>query len=184
MREAARIELGMRAFLNDGGFKGFTTTFEDLHGLEQLPGLAVQRLMADGYGFGAEGDWKTAALVRAVKVMADGPAGRRVVHGGLHLPPRSGQQCWCSARICWRSAHRIADRQAVAGSPSAGHRRQDGSRPGWCSTRRRARRSTPRMIDMGNRFRLLINEVDVVAPEQPMPKLPVAQAVWKPRPNL
>jgi L-arabinose isomerase len=72
LREAARIELGLRAFLEDGHFKGFTTTFEDLHGLKQLPGMAVQRLMADGYGFGAEGDWKTAALVRAMKVMGSG----------------------------------------------------------------------------------------------------------------
>ena len=89
LREAARIELGLRAFLEAGGFKAFTDTFEDLHGLQQLPGLAVQRLMADGYGFGAEGDWKTAALVRAMKVMARRPAGRHVVHGRLHLPPRT-----------------------------------------------------------------------------------------------
>ena len=75
LRDAARIELGMRAFLEDGGFSGFTTTFENLTGLKQLPGLAVQRLMADGYGFGAEGDWKTAALVRAMKVMGVGLAG-------------------------------------------------------------------------------------------------------------
>ena len=75
LRDAARIELGMRAFLEQGGFKAFTTTFENLYGLPQLPGLAVQRLMADGYGFGAEGDWKTAALVRAMKVMAEGLGG-------------------------------------------------------------------------------------------------------------
>ena len=75
LREAARIELGLRAFLSSGGFKGFTTTFEDLHGLAQLPGVAAQRLMADGYGFGAEGDWKTCALVRAMKVMAAGLKG-------------------------------------------------------------------------------------------------------------
>ncbi|RPH99056.1 MAG: L-arabinose isomerase, partial [Calditrichaeota bacterium] len=75
LRDAAKIEVGMRKFLAQGGFKAFTTTFEDLHGLVQLPGLAVQRLMADGYGFGAEGDWKTAALVRAMKVMAIGMKG-------------------------------------------------------------------------------------------------------------
>ena len=88
VRGQARIELGLRAFLEEGGFSAFTDTFEDLHGLEQLPGLAVQRLMAEGYGFGAEGDWKTAALVRAVKVMATGLPGRHLLHGGLHLPPR------------------------------------------------------------------------------------------------
>src|SRR5690606_24530617 len=70
--EQARIEAGLRAFLAEGGFTAFTTTFEDLHGLKQLPGLAAQRLMADGYGFGAEGDWKTAALVRVMKIMAGG----------------------------------------------------------------------------------------------------------------
>ncbi len=75
LREAARIELGMRAFLENGGFKAFTTSFQSLHGLHQLPGVAVQRLMADGYGFGPEGDWKTAALVRAMKVMAAGLEG-------------------------------------------------------------------------------------------------------------
>ncbi len=87
LRDGARIELGLRRFLADGGFTAFTDTFEDLHGLKQLPGLAVQRLMADGYGFGGEGDWKTAAMVRAMKVMAAGPPRRHVVHGGLHLPP-------------------------------------------------------------------------------------------------
>ncbi len=75
LREAARIEVGLRAFLTAGDFKGFTDTFEDLHGMHQLPGIAVQRLMADGFGFGAEGDWKTAALVRAMKVMATGLKG-------------------------------------------------------------------------------------------------------------
>jgi len=75
LREAARIEAGMRVFLESGGFNAFTTTFEDLYGLAQLPGLAVQRLMADGYGFGAEGDWKTSALLRAMKVMSAGLEG-------------------------------------------------------------------------------------------------------------
>ena len=85
---ARAIELGLRSFLDAGGFGAFTTNFEDLGGLRQLPGLAVQRLMADGYGFGAEGDWKTAVLVRAAKVMGAGPARRRIPHGGLHLRPR------------------------------------------------------------------------------------------------
>ena len=75
LEDAARIELGLRGFLREGGFGAFTDTFEDLHGLKQLPGIAVQRLMEDGYGFGAEGDWKTAALVRTMKVMAAGLPG-------------------------------------------------------------------------------------------------------------
>ena len=88
----ARLELGLRSFLGEGGFKGFTTTFEDLHGLKQLPGLAPQRLMADGYGFGAEGDWKTAALVRAMKVMAEGlPGGTSFMEDYTYdLPPDGG----------------------------------------------------------------------------------------------
>ena len=90
LRDAARIEAGLRSFLEAGGFRAFTDTFEDLDGLPQLPGIAVQRLMADGYGFGAEGDWKTAALVRAAKVMSAGLARRHLVHGGLHLRPRAG----------------------------------------------------------------------------------------------
>ena len=91
LRDGARQELGLRAFLEDAHFKGFTTTFENLHGLTQLPGLAVQRLMADGYGFGAEGDWKTAALLRALKVMGQGAAGRHLVYGGLHVSFRARQ---------------------------------------------------------------------------------------------
>ena len=91
LRDAARIELGLRAFLEAGDFKAFTTTFENLYGLKQLPGIAVQRLMADGYGFGAEGDWKTAALVRTMKVMAAGLEGRDFLYGGLYLPLRAGK---------------------------------------------------------------------------------------------
>ena len=91
LRYGARIELGLRAFLDDGGFGAFTTNFEDLGGLRQLPGLAVQRLMADGYGFGGEGDWKTSVLLRGMKVMAAGLPGRHVVHGGLHVPPGPGR---------------------------------------------------------------------------------------------
>ncbi len=90
LRDAARIEVGLRRFLADGGFSAFTTNFEDLGGLRQLPGIAVQRLMADGYGFGGEGDWKTAALLRIFKVMADGLARGNLLHGGLHVPSRAG----------------------------------------------------------------------------------------------
>ena len=92
LRDAARIEAGLRAFLDRGGYAAFTDTFEDLHGLTQLPGIAAQRLMADGYGFAGEGDWKTAALVRVLKVMSAGLDGRHVVHGGLHLRPDAGRR--------------------------------------------------------------------------------------------
>ena len=150
-------------FLEDGRFIAFTDTFEDLHGLKQLPGLAVQRLMADGYGFGAEGDWKTAAMVRAMKVMSARPAGRRVVHGGLHLPPRPGRRPRSSARTCSRSARRSppADRD------SRSTRCRSAARPtrsGSCSTPipgRRSRRASP---TWASRFRMVASVVDVVEP--------------------
>ena len=136
---AARLELGLRHFLDGGGFKAFTDTFEDLHGLMQLPGIAVQRLMADGYGFGAEGDWKTAALCRAMKVMAQGLGGRHVVHGRLHVSPRSLPGRWCWARTCWRSAPRWPRKSRRARFI----RWASAARPipcGWSSPRRRDRR--------------------------------------------
>ena len=182
VREQARIESGMRAFLKDGGFKGFTTTFEDLHGLEQLPGLAVQRLMADGYGFGAEGDWKTAALVRAVKVMGKGLKGGAsfMEDYTYHLDP---------ANPCVLGAHMLevcptlADKKPkLEVHPLGIGGKMDPARLVFNTPAGPATAAS--MIDLGNRFRLLVNEVDVIPVPHPMPKLPVAQAVWKPRPNL
>jgi len=182
VREAARIELGLRAFLKAGGFKGFTTTFEDLHGLRQLPGIAAQRLMADGYGFGAEGDWKTAALLRAMKVMAAGlPGGTSFMEDyTYHLNP-SGKKVLGAhmLEIC----PSIADgKPALQVLPLGIGGKADPARlvfntpagPGLNAS----------LLDLGNRFRLLVNEVDVVAPENPMPKLPVAQALWEPKPSF
>ncbi len=182
VREAARIELGMRAFLKDGGFKGFTTTFEDLHGLEQLPGLAVQRLMADGYGFGAEGDWKTAALLRAVKVMAtDLKGGSSFMEDyTYHLNPVG--KCVLGAHML-EVCPSIAERKpSLEVHPLGIGGKMDPARLVFNTPPGPATAST--LIDLGNRFRLLVNELDVISPKQPMPKLPVAQAVWKPRPNL
>lgn len=182
VREAARIELGLRAFLNAGGFKGFTTTFEDLHGLQQLPGLAVQRLMAEGYGFGAEGDWKTAALVRAMKVMAAGLKGGTsfMEDYTYHLNPRRSLVLGAHMlEICPSIAK---DRPSLEVHPLSIGGKADPARlvfeappgPGVNAS----------LIDLGNRFRLLVNEIDVVPPEKPLPKLPVARAVWIPKPNL
>ena len=182
LREAAKIEIGMCTFLNEGGFKAFTTTFEDLHGFKQLPGLAVQRLMNDGYGFGAEGDWKTAALVRAMKVMACGLKGGTsfMEDYTYHLDP-SGMKVL--------GAHMLEVCESIAeGKPGLevhplGIGGKDDpprlvfnvpSGPGLNAS----------IIDMGNRFRLIVNEVDVVPPEKPLPKLPVARAMWIPQPNL
>ena len=182
LREAAKIELGMRAFLNDGGFKGFTDTFEDLHGLAQLPGVAAQRLMASGFGFGAEGDWKTCALVRAMKVMASGLKGGTsfMEDYTYHLNPK---------RSLVLGAHMLEICPSIAkGKPSIEvHPLGIGGKADPV----RLVFDTPAgtgvnasMMHMGNRFRLLVNEVDVVPPERPLPKLPVARAVWIPKPDL
>jgi L-arabinose isomerase len=182
VREAARIELGLRAFLTNGGFKGFTTTFEDLHGLAQLPGLAPQRLMADGYGFAAEGDWKTAALVRAMKVMASGLSGGTsfMEDYTYHLSP--GNQLVLGAHML-EICPSIADgKPSLQVHPLGIGGKADPARLVFSTPAGPALNAA--LMDFGNRFRLLINEVDVVQPEQSMPKLPVAQAVWRCRPNF
>jgi L-arabinose isomerase len=182
IREAARIELGLRKFLKAGGFKGFTTTFEDLHGLTQLPGLPVQRLMAEGYGFGAEGDWKTCALVRAMKVMASGlKGGTSFMEDYTYHLDAKGMKVL--------GAHMLEICPSVAkGKPSLEvHPLGIG---GKADPARLVFDTPPgpglnaSIMDMGNRFRLLVNEVEVVAPEKPLPQLPVARALWEPKPNL
>ena len=182
LREAARIEIGLRQFLEDGGFQGFTTTFEDLHGLVQLPGIAVQRLMAEGYGFGAEGDWKTAALVRAAKCMAAGlPGGNSFMEDytyhfdpenrlvlGAHMleicPSIAAEQPTCDIHPLGIGGKADPVRLVfdVAGGPAL----------------------HASLIDMGNRFRLLVNAVEAVAAVEKMPRLPVARVLWKPLPDL
>jgi L-arabinose isomerase len=182
LREAARIELGMRAFLEKGLFKAFTTTFEDLNGLAQLPGLAVQRLMADGYGFGAEGDWKTAALVRAMKVMSAG------LDGGTSFME---DYTYDLNKDCPKvlGAHMLEVCPSIAGSkpsleihPLSIGGKDDPARLVFSVPSGPAVNAS--LLDMGNRFRMVVNEVDVIQPEKPLSKLPVASAVWVPRPNL
>ena len=182
LRTAARIELGMRAFLDAGSFKAFTTTFEDLHGLEQLPGLAVQRLMADGYGFGAEGDWKTAALVRAMKVMAAGlPGGTSFMEDyTYHLVP--GGMKVLGAHMLEVCASVADGRPSLEIHPLGIGGKADPARLVFNVPAGAALNAS--MIDLGHRFRLIVNEVDVVAPDRELPKLPVARALWIPRPDL
>ncbi len=184
LREAARIELGMRAFLEDGGFKAFTTNFEDLHGLVQLPGLAVQRLMADGYGFGGEGDWKTSALVRLMKVMgANMPGGNSFMEDyTYHLSNENGGMKVLGAHML-EVCPSIADaKPSLEIHPLGIGGKADPVRLVFNVPSGPALNAT--VVDMGNRFRMIINEVDVVAPDAPLPKLPVARVVWIPRPNL
>jgi L-arabinose isomerase len=180
--EAARIEAGLRSFLGEGGFKGFTDTFEDLHGLEQLPGVAVQRLMADGFGFGAEGDWKTAALVRAMKVMASGLKGGTsfMEDYTYHLDSRRARVLGAHMlEICPTIAK---GRPSLEVHPLGIGGKADPVRLVFDTPAGEGLNAS--IIDLGNRFRLLVNEVDVVAPDKPLPKLPVARAVWVPKPNL
>ncbi|HTS18641.1 MAG TPA: L-arabinose isomerase [Verrucomicrobiae bacterium] len=182
LRDGARIELGLRAFLKSGDFKGFTTTFEDLHGLKQLPGLAVQRLMADGYGFGAEGDWKTCALLRAMKVMAAGlPGGTSFMEDyTYHLDPDGHLVLGAHMlEICESIA---ADKPSLEIHPLGIGGREDPVRLVFTAPPGPAINAS--IIDLGNRFRLLVNEVDVVEPPQPLPNLPVARAVWSCRPDF
>jgi L-arabinose isomerase len=182
VRYQARIELGIKAFLDQGGFIGFTTTFEDLHGLEQLPGLASQRLMAAGYGFGAEGDWKHAALVRALKVMGSG------LQGGCsfmedytyHLNPKGMKVL---------GAHMLEICPTIAGGkvklevhPLGIGGKADPARLVFDVPAGPAINVS--LIDMGNRFRMIANVVDCVKPDADLPKLPVARALWVPQPNL
>lgn len=182
LRDAARIELGMRAFLVEGGFKAFTTTFEDLHGLGQLPGLACQRLMADGYGFGAEGDWKTAAMVRAMKVMGAGLDGGAsfMEDYTYHFDPSSMKVLGAHMlEVCPSIA---AEQPSLEMHPLSIGGKADPARLVFEAATGPAINAT--LLDMGNRFRMVVNVVDVVKPDAPLPKLPVARALWTPRPDL
>jgi L-arabinose isomerase len=181
LRTAARIELGLRRFLNETGAHAFTDTFEDLHGLDQLPGIAVQRLMADGYGFGAEGDWKTAALVRAVKVMAQGrPGGASFMEDYTYHLKGGGQVL--GAHMLEVCPSITDEKPSVEIHPLAIGGKADPVRLVFTAAVGKAVNAS--IVDMGNRFRLIVNEVNLIRPEQPLPKLPVARGVWIPEPNL
>ncbi|MEV4759754.1 L-arabinose isomerase [Micromonospora sp. NPDC049559] len=182
LRYAARIELGLREFLTEGDFGAFTTNFEDLGGLRQLPGLAVQRLMADGYGFGGEGDWKTSALLAAVKAMGAGTgAGTSFMEDytyhfgpgepkilGAHMlevcPSIAAGQPSCEIHPLGIGGREDPVRLVFDAAPGAG--------------------LVVGLADLGDRFRLVANEIEVVPPDEPLPRLPVARAVWKPAPSL
>lgn len=182
LRESAKIELGLKTFLEEGNFKGFTDTFEDLHGMIQLPGMAVQRLMAAGYGFGGEGDWKTAALVRAMKVMGSGLKGGNsfMEDYTYHFEPNNNMVL---------GAHMLEICESIAdGKPSCEIHplgigaKADPVRLVFNSAAGPALNAS--IVDMGNRFRLLVNEVEAVKPQHDLPNLPVARVLWKPYPDM
>ena len=182
LRDAARIEAGLRAFLDGGGFKAFTDTFEDLGGLAQLPGIAVQRLMADGYGFGGEGDWKTAALVRAAKVMSAGlPGGTSFMEDYTYDLAPEGQRV-LGAHMLEVCPSIAADRPSCEIHPLSIGGKADPVRLVFTAAAGPA--VVAAMLDLGERFRLVLNEVDVVRPDEDLPRLPVARALWKPRPDF
>jgi L-arabinose isomerase len=182
LRYGARIELGLRDFLAEGSFTAFTTNFEDLGGLRQLPGLAVQRLMADGYGFGGEGDWKTSVLLRTLKVAAQGlPGGTSFMEDyTYHLVP--GEEKILGAHMLEVCPSIAADRPRVEIHPLGIGGREDPVRLVFDGAPGPA--FVVGMCDLGDRFRLVANEIDVVPPDQPLPNLPVARAVWRPHPDL
>jgi len=179
--DAARIEIGLRSFLNETGSNAFTDTFEDLHGLSQLPGIAVQRLMADGYGFGAEGDWKTAALVRAAKVMSHG------LKGGVSFMEDYTYHLKGGAQVL--GAHMLEVCPSITNEkpraeihPLSIGGKADPVRLVFTAAAGKAVNAS--VVDMGTRFRLIVNEVNVIPPQHPLPKLPVARALWRPEPDL
>lgn len=182
LRDAAKIEIGLRAFLQDGGFTAYTDTFEDLHGMMQLPGIASQRLMADGYGFGGEGDWKTAAMVRTMKVMASGLKGGNsfMEDYTYHFDPSNSLVLGSHMlEICPSIA---ADKPSCEIHPLGIGGKADPVRLVFNAPAGPAINVS--LIDMGNRFRLLVNEVEAVDVTEALPKLPVARALWKPYPDM
>lgn len=182
LRDAAKIELGLRAFLQDGGFSAYTDTFEDLHGMTQLPGIASQRLMADGYGFGGEGDWKTSAMVRTLKVMAAGLEGGNsfMEDYTYHFDPSNSLVLGSHMlEICPSIA---ANKPSCEIHPLGIGGKADPVRLVFNAPAGPAINVS--LIDMGNRFRLLVNEVEAVEVTEALPKLPVARALWKPYPDM
>lgn len=182
IREQARFELGMRAFLEEQKAGAFTTTFQDLHGLSQLPGLAVQRLMEQGYGFGGEGDWKTSMLVRSMKVMASGLEGGTSFMEDYTYHFEKGHEAILGAHMLEVCPTIAKGKPRIEVHPLGIGGKADparivfdaGTGPAVCAT----------IVDLGDRFRMIANEVEAVAIEHPMPKLPVARVLWKPKPSL
>jgi L-arabinose isomerase len=182
LRDGARIEAGLRAFLTDGGFGAFTTNFQDLGGLRQLPGLAVQRLMAEGYGFGGEGDWKTSVMLHTLKAMASNDSGGTsfmedyTYHWGPGTPKILGAHMLEVCPSIAAGIPRVEIHPLSIGDREDPVRLVFDAEPG------------PAIVvgicDLGDRFRLVLNEVTVVEPDEPLPKLPVARAVWEPKPDL
>ena len=180
----AQIELGFEKFLTEKDYQAIVTHFGDLGSLKQLPGLAIQRLMEKGYGFGAEGDWKTAAMVRLMKIMT---AGKKDAKGTSFMedytynfvPGKEGILQAHMLEVCPTIAEGPI---SIKVNPLSMGDREDPAR--LVFTAKEGPAVATSLVDLGHRFRLIINEVDCKKTEQPMPKLPVATAFWTPKPNL
>lgn len=182
LKDAARIELGLKTFMEANNFKGFTDTFEDLHGMLQLPGIAAQRLMNAGYGFAGEGDWKTVALVRAMKVMAHGLQGGNSFMEDYTYHFEKGNEMVLGSHmleICPSIAHK---KPSCEIHPLGIGGKADPVRLVFDVDGGAALNAS--IIDMGNRFRMLVNTVEAVKPQHRLPKLPVARVLWKPMPDM
>ncbi|MBJ6363615.1 L-arabinose isomerase [Paenibacillus sp. GCM10012307] len=180
IQEQARIELGLKAFLQEGGYSAFTTSFEDLHGLKQLPGLAVQRLMEQGYGFGGEGDWKVSALTRTIKILTNNKQTSFMEDYTYHL--EEGNELILGSHMLEVCPTIAADQPRLEVHPLGIGGKADPARMIFNGIEGSARNAS--LVDMGGRFRLVINEVEGVAIQHDMPKLPVARVLWKPAPSL
>lgn len=180
IKEQAKIEIALEQFLVEGGFGAFTTTFEDLHGMKQLPGLAVQRLMEKGYGFAGEGDWKTAGLTRIMKLMANNIGTSFMEDYTYHL--EEGNELILGSHMLEICPTIAEGKPAIEVHPLGIGGKADPAR--FVFNGRSGRALCASLIDIGHRFRLLINEVDAVKIEQDMPNLPVARVLWKPEPSL
>lgn len=180
IKEQARIEIGIKAILDAGGFSAYTNTFEDLHGLKQLPGLATQDLMAKGYGFGAEGDWKTSAMLNVMKVMADNKGTSFMEDYTYNL--MLGSELVLGSHMLEVCPSIAAAKPRIEVHPLGIGGKADPARLVFDGVTGQA--VCVSLIDLGNRFRLIINEVDAIQPVIDMPKLPVARVLWKPQPSL
>jgi L-arabinose isomerase len=180
IREQAKYELGLKAFLEEGNYTAFTTTFEDLHGMRQLPGLAVQRLMEQGYGFGGEGDWKTAALVRLMKIIAGNEGTSFMEDYTYHFEP--GNELVLGAHMLEVCPTVSATRPKIEVHHLGIGGKEDPARIVFDGRGGSALNAS--IVDLGHRFRLVVNEVDAVVPDIELPKLPVARVLWKAQPSL
>ncbi|UOQ43207.1 L-arabinose isomerase [Halobacillus salinarum] len=180
IREQARIELGLKSFLSKGSYNAFTTNFEDLHGMKQLPGLAVQRLMAQGYGFGGEGDWKTAALLRLMKIMAGNKGTSFMEDYTYHL--ESGNELVLGSHMLEICPTITNEKPEIQVHPLSMGNREDPARLVFNGQGGEAVNAS--LVEMGGRYRLIISEVEALKPEYETPHLPVAKVMWKPKPSL